>query len=267
MNEKIAVISGGASGMGLALTKELGKYGPVFIGDISESKIQQALEELRSQGIDAYGKRCDVSDYDSVQAFAHAAAAIAPIGCAVNTAGISFTQGSIESIIKINALGTICFDNVFLSMMEDGTLINFASESGWTYNVTDEDVAIWNDPEAVDFVEKCEARVKGNFEAYCYSKRFVIYHTMANATRFAHHGIRILSISPGAFETPMLQEQAAIASMDQIANGTAVGRIGVPDEMAHTVCNLMDHGMDYLTGTDIRVDGGRLAAYTVKQLQ
>jgi NAD(P)-dependent dehydrogenase (short-subunit alcohol dehydrogenase family) len=305
VEKKIAVIIGGASGMGLGIAKALGKYGAIFIGDLDEGKIKSALEELRALGINAYGKTCDVTDITSLHALARAAVAISPIGCAINTAGVAFTDVGIETIIKVNALGTINFDNAFLSVVPQGVVVNFASMSGWMYNPTNEDLDIWNEPNANNFVEKCMTRVENAFMAYCFSKRFVIYHTMANAMRYAKNGTRIISISPGSIETPMAQQESAtpitissivdeieqghlgnthemsrltdmtnhtvksqnIGGVSSTTEGIPLGRNGFPEEIAQTIINLMDHKVSYLTGADISVDGGRLASLMAKQIK
>jgi NAD(P)-dependent dehydrogenase (short-subunit alcohol dehydrogenase family) len=304
MRNKTAVIIGGASGMGLGVAKELGVHGTIFIGDLGETGVQNAVEELRALGINAHGQKCDVTDISSLHALAQAAAEIGPIGCAINTAGVAFTDADTETIMKVNALGIINFDNAFLNMVPGGVVVNFASMSGWMYNPTNEDLDIWNDPNADDFVEKCIAKVENAFMAYCFSKRFVIYHTMANATRFAKNKTRIISISPGSIETPMSQQESTapigidsivqeieqghlgnthemtrlnsmtdhsvksqeIGGVNSTIEGIPLGRNGHPEEIAQTIINLMDHHLSYLTGTDISVDGGRLASLLTKQI-
>ena len=62
MKSKIAVIIGGASGMGLGIAKTLGEHGTIFIGDLGKERVQNAVEELRALGINAHGQTCDVTD-------------------------------------------------------------------------------------------------------------------------------------------------------------------------------------------------------------
>jgi len=304
MKEKIAIIIGGASGMGFELAKELGEYGMVFIGDLGKDRVRDAVNELRMLGINAYGQTCDVTDISSLHDIAQAATEIGCIGCAINTAGVAFTSADAETIMKVNTLGTVNFNNAFLNMVPEGVVVNFASMSGWMYNPTNEDYDIWNEPNADDFVEKCIGMVENAFVAYCYSKRFVIYHTMANATRFAQNGTRIISISPGSIETPMSQQESAapigidsivgeieqgrlgnmhemtrlnsmtdqtvktrnIGGVNSTTEGIPLGRNGYPEEIAQTILHLMDHSLSYLTGVDISVDGGRLASLLTKQI-
>ena len=269
MGKTISVVTGGAQGMGFEVARQLGKLGPVLIGARTASKIEKALEELKKDGIEAYGKTCDVSSLESVQAFAKAAVEVAPVRYAMNVAGIAFDQGNVEEILRINALGTIHFNNTFLPLMENGVMINFASNSGYMYvpDSMDEVKAVWNDPDAPDFLEKCMALIDEDdrFTAYIFAKRFVMHYVMANATRFAKRGNRILSISPGAFQTPMLEGQK-MTTMDKIIEGTALKRVGTPYEMARSIINLIDPELGYLTGTDIMIDGGKMAQVMAKQL-
>lgn len=110
-----------------------------------------------------------------------------------------------------------------------------------------------------------EARLGEAYPAYCASKRFVMYYTMANALRFGKKNNRIFSIAPGSFDTPMLATQAAF--MGSIIKGTAFQRVGSPEEMAQLIATLLDPKVQYLTGCDIIMDGGKFAMATVKQLK
>ena len=83
--------------------------------------------------------------------------------------------------------------------------------------------------------------------------------------RFGRKGCQIFSVAPGAFDTPMLRESPdeVIAG---IAKGTAVGRLGDPDEMADFIAHLLAPGHDYLTGCDLILDGGKFGLTTAKQI-
>lgn len=100
---------------------------------------------------------------------------------------------------------------------------------------------------------------------YPISKTFTQYYTRANTLRFGRKGCQIFSIAPGAFDTPMLRESPdeVIAG---IAKGTALGRLGEPEEMADFIVRLLEPGHDYLTGVDLILDGGKFGMTTAKQL-
>ncbi|MDR1573203.1 MAG: SDR family oxidoreductase [Clostridiales Family XIII bacterium] len=270
MNEstkkKVQVVLGGTSGMGIAIAKELGTLGPVIVGGRSETKINATVAQLKQEGIDICGKTCDIGNLEDVKAFARAAADIAPIGNVINTAGAPYKGYSNEEIIRTNALGTAYVDEVFLQYMDGGVLINFASNTGQLFEISDEIKAVWDDPLAPDFVERCAKYVDSSYPAYKLSKSFVMYHTKANVTRFGKKGVRILSVSPGAYDTPMLNMLNTQDAIEAIAKGTALGRIGTSYEMARIVMAVLNPELGYLTGADITADGGKMAQVLIKQI-
>lgn len=272
---RLQIVTGGTSGMGLATAKRLGEFGPVLIGGRSEARLSRALEEMKAAGVEAYGKTCDVSDVESVSAFRDYALTIAPVGSVVNAAGVDFDNADAKQIVSINMNGVILVTDAFLPCMKDAVMVHYSSITGYYYQPTEQDIAVWNEPAAPDFCEKALQAIRKPekiipqlgeyYQYYCASKRFVIYYTMANALRFGKNNNRIFSVAPGSFDTPMLATQAAF--LDSIKRGTAFQRVGDPEEMADLFIALMRPGHDYLTGCDIIMDGGKYAMSTVKQLQ
>lgn len=272
---KVQVVAGGTSGMGLATAVALGKFGPVLVGGRSEKRLEGALEVLKNAGVEAYGKTCDVSDMDSLKAFAEYAASLGTIGNVVNAAGVD--AGGAELILKINAKGTVNFVEAFLPYMNGSKLVNYSSITGYFYMPTREEIAVWNDPGADDLCEKMKAIIDTkeihpgmahlgmDYVAYSASKRFTIYYTQANTKRFGQKNSQIFSVAPGAFDTPMLREQSG-GAVDQVARGTAFGRLGAPEEMADFIVRLLEDGHEYLTGCDLILDGGKSAMALAKQI-
>jgi NAD(P)-dependent dehydrogenase (short-subunit alcohol dehydrogenase family) len=274
----LQVIAGGTSGMGLSTAKALGEYGPVFIGGRNPKRLEGALAELRDANIDAYGSTCDVSDTTSVKAFADAALKVAPIGNVVVAAGVDYDVSTNEQMVHINMTGTVNMTEAFLPVMSEGTLLNYSSITGYFYQPTAEEIEVWNNPTAADFEQKCLEFINrvpnmrpdilpDTYPCYTATKRFVMHYTQANTTRFGARGLRVMSIAPGAFNTPML----AGANQDPermavVAAGTAFKRVGDPDEMAYLIKVLLDPKIKYLTGCDIVMDGGKLALSKAKQL-
>ena len=118
MEKRLQVVTGGTSGMGLATAKALSVYGPVLVGGRSEKRLQGALEELKAAGVDAFGKPCDVSDPESLKAFAEYALTISKIGNVVNAAGVDYANMDKEPIIRINMLGTHYVLEAFLPYLD-----------------------------------------------------------------------------------------------------------------------------------------------------
>lgn len=277
MDRKLQVVPGGTSGMGLATAVALGKFGPVLVGGRNEKRLESALKTLKEAGVEAYGKQLDISDRESMKAFAEYAAGIAPIGNVVNAAAID--SGASELIWKINVQGTINVVEAFLPYLDHSCVVNYSSITGYFYQPSREELAVWSAPDAPDFFEKSFAiasskeldeRMKfqgPQFLAYIASKRFVIYYTQANALRFGRKNSQIFSVAPGSFDTPMLREISDPAAVARIEAGTAFGRLGAPEEMADFITCLLQPGHQYLTGCDLILDGGKSAMAFVKQYE
>ena len=276
VEKKLQVVLGGTSGLGLATAIELGKMGPVIVGGRNEERLNRAVAALKEAGVEGYGKQCDISDRASLDAFVEYAASKAPIGNVVNAAGVD--SGSSELIWQVNVQGTINVVEAFLPYVGGSCIVNYSSITGYYYQPTQEELAIWANPNAEDFFEKsfeCTttkevdprmAFMGPEFLTYIASKRFVQYYTAANALRFGKKSSQIFSVAPGSFDTPMLRQNSeeAIAG---IAAGTAFGRLGKPEEMANFIVKLLEPGHEYLTGVDLILDGGKHAMGTVPQYE
>ncbi len=272
---KLQVVTGGTSGMGFSTAAALGKFGPVLVGGRNERRLADAVAKLESKGVAAYGKTVDIADRASLDEFAAYAASIAPLGNVVNAAGV---DAGGEMIARVNIQGTVNFVESFFPYLEEGAaLVNYSSITGYFVQPTPLERELWDEPNAPDFLEKViEAIKQRDFpeamramgEDYLYypiSKTFTQYYTRANTKRFGEKGCRIFSIAPGAFDTPMLRE-ADDATVEGIARGTAFGRLGDPDEMARFIVRLLEPGLEYLTGVDLILDGGKYGMTTARQI-
>lgn len=273
--KNVQVVTGGTSGMGFACAKALGELGCVLIGGRNERRMTDALDKLEEAGIEAYAMHCDVSNRAIMSEFAAYAASLGRIDTVVNAAGVD--GGGPELIAKIDVGGTVNTTEAFFPLMENARLVNFSSVTGRFFMPSEEDKTVWDEPNDPDFVEKfLAATAKHDIplgmehmgEDYLYytaGKAFVIYYTQANACRFGKKGSSVFSVAPGAFETPMLLQQSN-NDFDTVKKGNAFGRYGMPEEMAELVLRLVQPGIQYLTGTDIAMDGGLVAKATVRQL-
>lgn len=274
--KRLQVVTGGTSGMGLSTAIALGKFGPVLVGGRSEKRLANAVEKLKDSGIEAYGKTVDIADRCSLDEFAAYAASIAPLGNVVNAAGVDAGGGDL--IVKVNMVGTVNFVEAFLPYLEEGSaLVNYSSITGYFVQPTPRERVIWDSPNDPDFFEKAKAAIDArevpeamramgdDYRYYPISKAFTQYYTRANTLRFGRKGCRIFSIAPGAFDTPMLRE-ASDETVAGIEKGTAFGRLGNPDEMAEFIVRLLQPGLEYLTGVDLILDGGKFGMTMAKQL-
>ena len=273
---KIQVVTGGTSGMGLATAKAIGKFGPVLIGGRSEKRLANALEELKTAGVEAYGKTCDISNKESLEEFAKYASELGTIENVINAAGVD--SGGPDLILGVNVLGTIYVTETFLPYMNDAKLIHFSSITGYFYMPDADEKETWNNPNDPNLLSKIKSHLESkdvpagmahlgiDYLYYSASKSFTIYYTKANTARFGKHNSQIFSIAPGAFDTPMLREQSDPAAIEKIARVSAYGRLGEAGEMATFISHLLEPGQKCLTGCDLVFDSGKLAMSTVKQL-
>lgn len=271
--KKLQVVTGGTSGMGLETAKVLGEFGPVLIGGRNPKRLENALNELKEAGIEAYGKTCDISSKDSLKEFVEYAISIAPIGNVVNAAGVDYGAVPRDVLLKINMLGTHYVLEAFLPYLDNSNVVNYSSVTGYFYQPKAEELELWMNPDAEDFIEKVSESIPvptdprmvalgPDYTAYAASKRFVMYYTMTNTLRVAQkNNSRIISIAPGSFMTPMLANQGADNEnvSEAMKRGSAFHRLGSSEEMANLIKHLLTPGHEYLTGCDIIMDGGRTA--------
>lgn len=267
MSKRVQVITGGGSGMGFCAAKRLGEKGPVLIGGRTSAKLDQAVATLREMGIEAYGMVCDTRQYDSVQAFAARAQELGEIGAVVHAAGISASMADSEAILRVNIFGAVNVVETFYPLMSEGSvLINIASLLGHLIPVDAAFMELFEDPAREGLIEEVVKLSKNTQHAYSISKRFVMYYTLRNTTRFAKMGARILTISPGSFNTPMIDAEKEDPLLEKAIEQTPVRRMGNPEEIGAIVAYACSDDVGYLTGCDILVDGGYLAGNRIKQL-
>jgi len=262
----VCVITGGGSGMGRATAKILGQTHKILICGRTLSKLDGALAELTAAGVDAIAVACDVTEWASVKRLAETASSLGPVAIVIHAAGISPQMADSEEILRINALGTIHVHNAFYPhLVEEGCLIDVGSVAGHmipslllptrAYHFG------FSDPERL--IKKTLARarwfpagLRTGF-AYGISKHFLMWFVRVEAERFARKGVRVLSVSPGSFDTEM--GALAKTGADELTKFCAIRRYGRVDEMAQLLAMCADKRLGYLTGVDILCDGGCLA--------
>ena len=266
--KKICVITGGGSGMGLATAKILGKENYIIIAGRTLKKLEAALDELKAEGIEAESFACDIANRESVDKLAAHAKNLGTISSVIHAAGMSPNMGDAKTIMEANALGTININEAFYNVMEEGScIINVSSmsaymlpklilpESKYKYSRTDKEL----------FMKKMLARVNllpkkaRSGVAYGISKNFVVWYSKTDAAKFGEKGIRIISVSPGSFETPMGEIEKD--GIEGLIKYCAIKRLGHVEEIANLLAFCASDKAGYLTGTDILCDGGCVASY------
>jgi 2-hydroxycyclohexanecarboxyl-CoA dehydrogenase len=241
---RVAVVTGGGSGMGRAICHRLAARGHgVAVLDIDGDATEQVAKEIQADGGRAVGIAVDVSDRGAVDAaMDQARAALGPIGILVTSAGIegfvSFLDIDVaawERMLAVNLTGTFhCIQAVVPDMVaaEWGRIVTISSSSA-------------------------QSGTK-RMAHYVASKGGVIALTKAVALDLASKGITVNTIPPGAIDTPMMRrpmESGAMASLDQVVARAPLGRLGTPDDIAGACAFLCSEEAGYITGQQINVNG------------
>ncbi|MGD0429678.1 MAG: glucose 1-dehydrogenase [Acetobacteraceae bacterium] len=242
---KVAIVTGGNSGIGKAITLGLAKAGAgVVIDYVAHPEAAEALErEIAALGDVAIGVDADVSNVRDLQALVDAAVAkFGRIDIMVNNAGVetrtsvlNTTEDQYDKVLDINLksafFGTQIAAKQMITQGGGGSIINITS--------VHED---WPMP--------------GN-TAYCLAKGGMRMLTRTAGVELAPHGIRVVGVGPGAVATPInlttMQDPALLAKLNA---AIPLGRMAQPEEIANVVVFLAGDGASYLTATTIIADGG-----------
>ena len=261
--EKVCVITGGGSGMGLAAAKFMPKDKIIVVSGRTEKKLLNAVAELEALGFKAYAKSCDTSDRAKVQELVRFAASLGEVTTVINSAGLSPAMSDPEAIIRVNALGTVYINQEFSKVMQRGVIVDIASNSAYilpsfmimkkTYQLADVD-----EGKFVSKLLKMTKMVKEGYQrsgfAYAMSKNFVVWYAKKSAFEYGPKGIRVVSLSPGLIATDM-------GNLEKEAGGSLIGyaaekRMGTAEELGFAIATVADERNGYLAGVDVLVDGG-----------
>lgn len=256
LDSKVAVVTGGASGNGRAITRKLASHGAdVVVADIQREPREGGVptDELITSSTDAHALfvECDVTNQSDLEAAADAAEEHGGLDIMVNNAGIvvnedftEITESAFDRIMNVNVKGTFLGSQVAIRRMVDGdggSIVNMSSTSGILGSNTS--------------------------VSYSASKGAVTLLTYSLAAQYGGEGIRSNVIHPGITETEMMTSDVGVdfddkEAMADILHKIPDGRLAKPEDIAHATVFLASDYADHINGESLVVDGGQVNSDT-----
>ena len=273
--KKDSVIWIGAGQIGLAIVRRIASGKKIIIGDKNIVNAQAAAEVLNNTGFDAVAMDADLSSRDSILSLISEAHKCGNIRHLVNSAGVSPSQASIETILKVDLYGTaVLLGEVGKVIAQGGAGVTISSQSGHRMPALtpEEDRLLATTPteELLSLEMLRPENIRDTLHAYQMAKRCNVKRVMSEAVKWGERGARINSISPGIIVTPLAIDEFNGPRGDFYKNMFAkcpAGRPGTADEVAHVAELLLDDKAAFITGSDFLIDGGATASYFYGPLQ
>ena len=273
--KKDSVIWIGAGQIGLAIVRRIASGKKIIIGDKNIVNAQAAAEVLNNTGFDAVAMEADLSSRDSILSLISEVHKYGNIRHLVNSAGVSPSQASIETILKVDLYGTaVLLEEVGKVIAQGGAGVTISSQSGHRMPALtpEEDRLLATTPteELLSLEMLRPENIRDTLHAYQMAKRCNVKRVMFEAVKWGERGARINSISPGIIVTPLAIDEFNGPRGDFYKNMFAkcpAGRPGTADEVAHVSELLLDDKAAFITGSDFLIDGGATASYFYGPLQ
>lgn len=268
MKKEVMILTG-AGQIGIAIARRMGYGMKIIIGDRRIANAELMAETMNRAGFDASPFEMDLSSRESILDLTDNAQRLGKIKMLINAAGVSPSQASIETILKVDLYGTaVLLEEAGKVIAEKGTGVTISSQSGYRLPAltAEEDEQLATTPTeqllSIDLLRP--ENIHDTLHAYQLAKRCNVKRVMAEAVHWGKRGARINSISPGIIVTPLAIDEFNGPRGDFYKNMFAqcpAGRPGTADEVANVADLLMSDRGAFITGSDILIDGGATAAY------
>ena len=266
---KDVMILTGAGQIGMAIARRMGHGMKIVIGDRYMKNARAVRNTMNLAGFDSEAVEMDLSSRESILAMLAKAKQYGNITMLVNAAGVSPSQASVETILKVDLYGTaVLLEEVGKVIKAGGTGVTISSQSGHRMAAltAEEDELLATTPSeqllSREMLQK--ENIHNTLHAYQMAKRCNEKRVMAEAVKWGQSGARINSISPGIIATPLAMDEFNGPRGDFYKNMFAqspAGRPGTADEVADVAELLMSNRGAFITGADFLIDGGATASY------
>jgi NAD(P)-dependent dehydrogenase (short-subunit alcohol dehydrogenase family) len=265
----VVVITGGAGGMGLACGRRVADRATLLLVDLSDEALDEARGRLVAEGADVETLKCDVTSQADVDAMASTVRSLGPFRSLVHTAGVSPEMAAPQRVLDVDLVGSVRVVNALLPMVQPGSSAILVSSIAAYSEVDPKVEEALADPLAPGFCEAVEqslGRALDSATAYVLAKRGVTRLVERSAAAWGARGGRIVAVAPGLIQTSMgLMEAERQPIMSVMTEMTPIKRPdqllpGRPEDVAGVVSFLISEDASFISGCDIRVDGGLVGA-------
>src|ERR1700712_2147619 len=273
MENVIVVIGAGQIGQAIARRVGVGKH--IVLADMREDNANAASEVFKNAGYEVSVATVDVSSREAVHTLAQEATALGEVTGLIHAAGVSPSQASPATILKVDLYGTALVLEAFGNVIaQGGSAVVIASQSGHRLPAltAEQNIALATTPvdDLLALPMLQPDQVTDPLNAYQISKRGNSLRVLAEAVRWGKRGARVNTISPGIIITPLANDELTGPRGDgyrRFIEVSAAGRAGTPDEVGTVGALLMGPDGAFITGSDFLMDGGVTAAYWFGELK
>lgn len=266
MKEVVVVIGAGGIGMAIARRQGFGKH--ILLADFNENLLESVAKELESASYKVTSLKVDVSSRASVRALADEAAALGSVVNVVNTAGVSPNMAPPDRVLAVDLYGSaVVFEEFERVIAPGGAGLIVSSMAGhMSAGLPVEQAHELAFAPADELLSKPflnSDAVPNSMVAYIVSKRANHLRVQASAISWGKRGARVNSISPGIIATPLAQHELDSPTGDiyrAMIDASPAKRMASPDEVAVAASYLLGPDAGFVTGSDLLIDGGVIAA-------
>lgn len=269
MSAAEVVVVLGPGQIGQAIARRVGVGKEILLADRSEAHATAAADVLVNAGFRVHPSTVDIASRAEVHALVERAQALGEITRVIHAAGVSPSQATSETVLRVDLYGTALVLEEFGAVIaHGGSGVVISSQSGHRLPPLPEDqnraLALTPTDRLLDLPFLAPGQVRDSLHAYQLAKRGNALRVMAEAVRWGTRGARVNAISPGIVITPLANDELTGPRGEgyrRMIEGSPVGRAGTPDEIGALAAFLMGPDGGFISGSDILADAGVTAAY------